>query len=52
MLGSAFDSESGQSVVIYKALYGEQKIWVRPEHMFTEYVFNEGKYVKRFEYID
>ena len=52
VLGRAYDSESGQSVVIYKALYGEQKIWVRPEHMFTEYVFNEGKYVKRFEYID
>lgn len=51
VLGKAVDSENGQTVVVYKALYGEQKIWVRPEHMFNEYVLKNGKYVKRFEYI-
>ncbi len=51
VLGAAYDSETCQETVIYKALYGEQKIWARPLHMFNEYVTKDGRYVKRFEYI-
>ena len=52
VLGIATHSETDQEVVIYKALYGEQKVWVRPAHMFKEYIFHGGKFVKRFEHID
>ena len=51
VLGTALDSETTQPMVIYKALYGEQKIWVRPEYMFKEYILKNGKYIKRFEYL-
>lgn len=51
VLGSALNSENCQETIIYKALYGEQKVWVRPAHEFYEHIFKNGKFVKRFEYI-
>lgn len=51
VLSIGFDSETEQEVVIYKALYGEGKIWVRPKHEFLERTLREGKFIKRFEYI-
>lgn len=45
------DSETTEEVVIYKALYGNGDIWVRPKKMFLETVCKDGKTVKRFEYI-
>lgn len=51
VLGVALDSETCSETVIYKALYGDNKIWVRPKSMFSEYVLLDGKKVKRFEYI-
>lgn len=51
VLGFGIDSETEQEVVIYKALYGEGKIWVRPKYMFLERTLRGGKYIKRFEYI-
>ncbi len=46
-----FDSETCQRVVVYKALYGEGNVWVRPEYMFKEKVFKNGEFINRFEYI-
>ncbi len=40
-----------EELVVYKALYGEGQIWVRPLKMFIEEVEVEGKKVPRFEYI-
>ncbi len=34
----ATDSETLEPVVIYRALYGEHKLWVRPVNMFLEEV--------------
>ena len=48
----AIHSETLEKMVVYRALYGEQKLWVRPLHMFSEHVYKNGKFVKRFEYID
>ena len=31
-------SETLEPMVVYQALYGEQGIWVRPAHMWTEQV--------------
>ena len=47
----AYDSETMEEVVIYKALYGEGKIWVRPKYMFLEDVEVCCSPVKRFKYI-
>ncbi len=47
-----FDSESCENVVVYKALYGQNDIWVRPEYMFREKIFKNGEFISRFEYID
>ena len=48
----AKDSETSEELVIYKALYGEQKIWARPSAIFYQYVNVDGKEVPRFEKID
>lgn len=44
-------SETGEALVVYKALYGEQGHWVRPLAMFTEHVVKDGREMKRFELI-
>ena len=51
VIGLAKHSETLEDLVVYKALYGEQGLWVRPLKMFTETVVIEGKDVSRFEYI-
>lgn len=44
-------SETLEEMVVYKALYDEGKIWVRPAAMWNETVERDGKSFKRFEYI-
>ena len=44
-------SETLEPMVVYKALYGECGIWVRPASMWNETVERDGKTYKRFEYI-
>lgn len=44
-------SETLEDMVVYKALYGEGGIWVRPAKMWNETVLRDGKTFKRFEYI-
>lgn len=51
VLGVAKHSETMEELVVYKALYGEEDLWVRPLEMFTEEVEVDGKMVPRFEYI-
>lgn len=48
--GFAKHSETLEDMVIYKALYGNREVWVRPLSMWSEMVEIEGKTVKRFEY--
>lgn len=52
VLTVAKHSETLEKMVVYKALYGEQGIWVRPYEMFTDTVERDGKKFKRFEKID
>lgn len=42
------DSESLVSVVVYQALYGDHKIWVRPKELFDGFVERNGQLIKRF----
>lgn len=45
-------SETLEDMVVYRALYGEMGIWVRPLKMWEEEVTRDGKTFKRFERID
>lgn len=51
VLGLAKHSETEEELVVYRALYGEFGLWVRPVAMFTETVTLEGKVVPRFEFV-
>ena len=51
VLHLAKDSETGETVVVYRALYGEGGIWVRPAKMWNETVLRDGKTHKRFTFI-
>ena len=42
-------SETAEWLVLYKALYGDYGLWVRPVAMFTEQVTGELGLVPRFE---
>ena len=47
--GFAKDSETLEEMVVYRALYGEGGLWVRPAKMFFETIERDGKTMKRFE---
>ena len=51
VLGVAKNSETMEKLVVYKALYGNYDLWVRPLKMFLEEVEIEGKKIKRFRYL-
>ncbi len=46
---TAQHSETEEWMVVYKALYGKQGMWVRPYEMFVEKVEVDGVMVPRFE---
>lgn len=48
----AKDSETTEKMVVYRALYGERELWVRPYTMFQEVIERDGKQIRRFEKID
>ncbi|MSQ65469.1 MAG: DUF1653 domain-containing protein [Limnohabitans sp.] len=51
VLGVVRHSETLEPLVLYRALYGEQGLWVRPFAMFTEDMVVDGVKRKRFEKI-
>jgi hypothetical protein len=51
VLEIATHSETNEKLVVYRALYGEYGVWVRPLAMFTEEIEFEGRKVKRFELV-
>ena len=44
-------SETLEEMVVYRALYGERGVWVRPAAMWDETVERGGDTYKRFTYI-
>ena len=52
VIGTAKHSETLEEFVVYRALYGEGGLWVRPASMWNETVERDGKVFKRFEKID
>ncbi|MBE6993802.1 MAG: DUF1653 domain-containing protein [Ruminococcaceae bacterium] len=51
VLGVAQHSETLEPMVVYRALYGEGGLWVRPASMWNETVERDGKILPRFTYI-
>ncbi len=51
VVGVARHSETGEELVVYRALYGEHGLWVRPAKMFAENVLVDGRQVPRFTYL-
>ncbi|MDO9401070.1 MAG: DUF1653 domain-containing protein [Polaromonas sp.] len=48
VMGTARHSESLEPMTLYRALYGEQGLWVRPAAMFNEEVVIDGILQPRF----
>lgn len=51
VLYTAVHSETEESMVVYRALYGEGSVWVRPVSMWNEAVKRDGKEFRRFTYL-
>lgn len=51
MIDIARHSETEEELVVYRTLYGEFSLWVRPLDMFTEEIEYAGQKLKRFTYI-
>lgn len=47
----ATHSETREPMVVYRALYGEHGVWVRPASMWNELVERDGNVCRRFTYI-
>lgn len=48
VIGMATHSESLETMVVYRQLYGDGSLWVRPAAMWNETVERNGKLYKRF----
>lgn len=51
VIGIAKHSEILEDFVVYRALYGEGELWIRPLKMFEEQVVVDGKMAPRFAYV-
>ena len=47
----ALHSETQEPYVVYRALYGDGGLWIRPFAMFDETIERDGKTLKRFQYV-
>ena len=52
VLEIAKHSETLEPMVVYRALYGEHGVWVRPAEMWNETIERDGTTYQRFERID
>lgn len=51
VIGEANHSETLEKMVVYKALYGEGELWVRPAFMWEEQIELNGEIMPRFKLI-
>lgn len=51
VIGIARHSETDEYLVVYRPLYGDEGLWVRPLTMFQERITLGSRQVPRFEYV-
>ena len=51
VIGVARHSETEEDYVVYRTLYGNFDLWIRPKAMFVEQVTVDGVTMPRFQYI-
>ena len=52
VVGIARHSETLEEMVVYRALYGDGGLWVRPAAMWNETVTRDGKTFPRFTLLE
>ena len=52
VIGMANHSETMEPMVVYRALYGDGGLWVRPAAMWNEIVEKENYHGPRFQFIE
>ncbi len=52
VIAIAHHSETLEDMVVYRALYGNFDVWVRPASMWFEKVTKDNKTVTRFKFVD
>ena len=52
VIGTARHSETLEEMVVYRALYGDGGLWVRPAAMWTERVERDGYCGPRFRPVE
>jgi hypothetical protein len=50
VIGVARHSETRERFVVYRCLYGDHSLWVRPLDMFLENVELDGRKIPRFSW--
>ena len=45
-------SETLEDMVVYRALYGEKSVWVRPASMWNDKVMHKGRVILRFTFLE
>ena len=51
VIGIARHSEDEEAMVVYRPLYGDGGLWVRPVSMWNETVERDGQVYQRFTYL-
>ncbi|MGM9549010.1 MAG: DUF1653 domain-containing protein [Faecousia sp.] len=51
VIGTAAHSETREPMVVYRALYGEYGLWVRPAAMWNETIDRDSYHGPRFQYV-
>lgn len=51
LLALATHSETMEPMVVYRALYGQRGLWVRPAAMWSQFVDREDYHGPRFRYL-
>ena len=52
VIGIASHSETMEPMVLYRALYGQYGLWVRPAAMWNEIVYKDGYHGPRFQFVE
>lgn len=52
VIGVACHSETEEEHVVYRPLYGDRGLWIRPLAMFDETIEVDGRQIKRFTFVE